>query len=160
MLTTEQIDKLIAGEKSVIKEEKMTIGKGKKVCIGCGQIVGARSLKCVHCGREFKKGEKIEEPKTQEQLDHEAYCRGLGLRGKPIYTPSGSCPVKLKDFDKDSVIIWCETVVDEGCCIREVYFPSCLIYWLREFVDVNSEEYNVVKGYIQSWSRGIIHAFK
>lgn len=163
MLTTEDIDKLIAGEKpQILKEVKVMVGKGKKICPICKEVVGARSLKCVHCDHEFKPGEKYEPDliKTPEQINDEAYCRGLGLKGRPIYSPSGPCPIKLKSFDTDSIYIWCEEVVDEGYSTKDVYFPSCLIYWLREFVDINSPEYEVLKGHVNNWANGIIQAFK
>lgn len=146
----------------IIDEKKTSGGKGKKYCVQCKNYVAARCLKCPHCNYEFKIGEKYEPPKIKstEELEEEAYCKGLGLKGRPVYTPSGSCPIPLLQFDHESVLTWCEEVVDEGYSIKQVYFPSCLIYWLRNFVDVNSSEYHEIKSYINQWANDIIQAFK
>lgn len=157
MLTTKQIDDIIAGKKRYVEpEQKEHIGKGKKKCSSCGEIVAARLRKC-QCGYEFGSTEPVKE-KTVEELKENSYIRGLGLKGRVIYTPSIPCPVPLSSFDEDSVILWCENVVDEGNGDRYIYCPSCLIYWLREFLDVNSSEYERVKQIVVDWSDSIINA--
>jgi len=169
-ITKEEIDRALKGQvvtigepppEKEVKQEKINIGKGKKYCGNCQTIIAARCLKCPNCEYEFK-GEKFKppEPLSQEELDLRSYCRGLAIRGKIVYIPTGQCPIPLTNFTREGIVEWCETVVDEGYLSRCVYTSSALVYWLRDFVDVNSPEYNLYKDMINSWATGIIEAFK
>lgn len=134
-------------------EESNGPGRGKKYCPKCTNYIGARQKIC-NCGFEFN-GQTFKPPQelTAEQLAEQAYAiKHLSEKCRLIYTPSGKCPVKLLSLSEEDIYDWCDSVIDLGLKNRLLYYTTALIYWLREFVDINSVEYKLARKTVQNWS--------
>lgn len=112
---------------------------GKKKC-KCGAYIGVRSEYCPVCKNKFEK--KVEEAK---KVDVPNKYKG----GKIIYCPAGSCPVKLKNIDKQEVFDWCDAIYSY---FSDTYTEDAMIYWLRFYYKINSYEYNTAKQWIKEWA--------
>lgn len=66
-----------------------------------------------------------------------------------IAIPAGKCPVKLKNYDYDEVIGWCEEVLSVGRNKSITYLPSALIFFAQQFFNISSKEYKTVVDHIQ-----------
>lgn len=139
-------------------------GKGRKKCDSCNKYIGARSITCPNCGADTKK-EKVEEVTTAvDQKDKEpsllervpeykfAIGAGFSTRLPLIHTPSGYCPIKLANTDKDTVVEWCEDILDLGKRQNKVYLPSSIKYWLRFIHPIGTKEYDQVSKIITDWA--------
>lgn len=141
----------------VPEEKKESAGKGKKFCPGCKEAIGVRCRKCEHCGYSFEDNAPTALPATSatsssssssstvETYEEEGVVPIPYSKGQvKITTPAGNCPVKLKAFDDDSIQAWCQEVVNHGSTCSRQYGAEALKYWVREFVDIQSQEYHRV----------------
>ena len=83
---------------------------------------------------------------SPDKMDYEARKSTdlYGWHGKLVTTPSGSCPVKLKDTSEQGVKLWVNEVIVEGHSRNVHYAPSALRYWAAQMFDRSSSEYKEV----------------
>lgn len=117
-------------------------GRGRKQCPKCTKFVGARNEVCA-CGHTFEKGvaTKVEQFADRVLLHPLARAYAGSQRCIVTLTPAGACPVKLTGIDADSIDQWIEQLIDVGVRDHRLYSISAICYFLREFVDVHSDEY-------------------
>lgn len=132
-------------------------GKGRKQCNSCKKYVGAKSLECPNCGATFIKKSllplDIKEEQTRELTAEErfAFSCGFNKTATVIHTPSGKCPYKIENLDKDSIFDWCELLLSYGRKDNKVYLPEAMIYWLRDFYTIDTKEYKDAKSIVYEW---------
>jgi hypothetical protein len=141
--------------------------KGKKICPKCNAELGVRTTQC-SCGYNFGEApqkvpkplvaEPSKEPEAKPKDEPEAKVKAkkakkveeyeLGYVPKTfpfIWAPAGKCPVKLSSFDEEALTNWAidlQTVAKE----RHVrYSNHALVYWLRDFANINSKEFKEIK---------------
>lgn len=130
--------------------------RGRRQCIKCFKYVGVRITHCP-CGHKFIKGQaKPPEPKPLEYYKAKAVAEALDYSGFQylVYTPNGSCPVKLKKTGK--VGEWAESVIDCGSADNKFYAPSALKYFGREFYKYDDERYKKLCRLIDKWVKKLI----
>lgn len=156
-------------------------GRGRKQCPECNEFVGVRTSEC-ECGYEFKsKGKTTFSKSSDSETDSSSsssssssgpVCKyslrakqdaaAYGWSGMVITTPNKECPVKLKQYDEESVHRWCEAVIATKIQTDRAFMCShALKYYLNEFFDLislmnkgDSEErrnHKAVCGYIDSY---------
>ena len=123
-------------------------GKGRKRCPSCEKYVGAVTKVC-NCGHEFN-GKKVEPsqkstPPSEPQHSESRPRSGYDPRLLRVSTPAGECPHKLKGFDYDTVHEWAEQVRAAGRDNGRYYTLRALVYFVRHFYDLQSEEYATVR---------------
>lgn len=131
----------------------------KKVCSSCKAEVGPRKKVC-SCGFQFENNidQKSDNSKNESTDNLEnAKSRQLSASSRRmkvcVAIPSGSCPVKPKNFksfphpeiEEDAVGDWAEKVFElqDG-----KYSIDAVKYWARQFWDINSKEFAMVYDYI------------
>lgn len=135
-------------------------GKGKKQCPECKIYLGAVSKKCI-CGYVFVKKtkpiiqtkvvqEKIQEkvqednkPETRRNLSYMLGCR------TNLSTPAGPCPHKLEGTEPEVIDAWIEKVRADFRKNSKSLAPSALVYFVRQFYEMFSDDYMLVKNYIE-----------
>lgn len=65
-----------------------------------------------------------------------------------VHTPAGSCPVKLKETDYDSVLEWAQLVMENGRANNLNYLPSALVFFAQQFYNIFTEDYKIVKNHL------------
>ncbi len=130
--------------------------RGRRQCRKCFKYVGVRITHCP-CGYKFIKGQaKPPEPKPLEYYKAKAVAEALDYTGFNyiVYTPCGSCPVKLKKTGK--VGEWAERVIDCGSAEGLFYAPSAIKYFGREFYIYNDEKYKKLCRLVDKWVKKLI----
>ena len=130
--------------------------RGRRQCRKCFKYVGVRITHCP-CGYKFVKGTfKPPVLKPLEYYKAKAVAKALDYTGFQyfVYTPNGSCPVKLKKTGKVSE--WAESVLDAGLADNKFYTPSALKYFGREFYDYHSEKYKKLCRLVDKWVKKLI----
>lgn len=107
-------------------------GRGRKLC-ECGRYVGVRTVKCATCGHEFDVKGVVVHPSQQESYSPRTI--------RTILTPAGKCPIKLKSLAPEDMEAWHDELQDYGLRLHITYSKDALRYWLREFVDIHSQDY-------------------
>lgn len=130
-------------------------GKGRKQCPSCKKYVPGVRKQCV-CGHTFVP--KTKGPEVPPEPKEPREPRATEPRGEPrepsysdprllrVSTPAGACPHKLKSMEWDDVQEWAELVRAAGRETGRFYTVSALIYFVRHTYDINSPEYQTVKG--------------
>jgi hypothetical protein len=126
--------------------------KGKKICPACKAELGVRVQVCT-CSYSFQKKDpppKSEEkliPKPEVKLEIQDPKIKATVFGK-ILTPSGACPIKIKNTGRpatdEEIVDWAFQVMEHN----SRYSFEVPIYWLRDIVDINSQEYHRIKGIV------------
>lgn len=144
-----------------------SIGKGKKKCPACSNIVAARISKC-NCGHVFYEAKSVVKkarytpPPVANMLEEfsseiKQYKHAIGGDfGRIIYTPVGQCKAKLKSDSEKDVFKFADDVVDEGIENGVVYTVEAIKYFARHTHDVNSVEYKNISKHLESWYRGLV----
>lgn len=130
-----------------------TPGRGKKFCPDCENYVGAKTLKC-HCGYEFEKGVKHVPPRelSKEEIATKNFVKQVGRKLYIISTPRGPCPIKLDGLTQEDIEKWADAVIEHGLQNDITYLPRALRYWLRDFVDIHSQNYAIAKRILLEWA--------
>ena len=68
-----------------------------------------------------------------------------------IITPAGECPHKLKSTDPEDVSQWIEAVQSHAESNRQYLKPEAFVYFSRQFFDIGTDEYDLVKEHILSF---------
>jgi len=68
---------------------------------------------------------------------------------RPIYTPAGRCPIHLQSCEEDDVIAWAKELKIKGIQIGQRYLYEAIVYFAREFFDVNSREFLKIRTIIK-----------
>ena len=76
---------------------------------------------------------------------------GYAYRLKNIYTPAGKCPYRLPEINYDAVADWCQKVRNHGIEHGICYATDALIYFARQFFDINENDYKMVRANIEEW---------
>ena len=160
--------KCICGHIFQTKEHVSTViqtydegGKGKKQCPSCKKYIGGRNRECA-CGHQFGIQEHsplvvvenkpdipprtIPKPIPKPEPRHD--IRG----GRLIHTPAGDCPSKLTGISAEEVEVWTHSVLAKGREKGENYLFAALRYWVREFYDIGSSDYNEVVALLKDMS--------
>lgn len=139
-------------------------GRGRKQCSVCKVYVHVRTKVC-DCGREFSRpsDDLIEEKCVQEsespkpELDPFliSYIRGIGTVKKvtPIYALAGKPAIELSSFDRDSVFMYCDEVINYGLKYNKLLMPSVIKSWVRNTPGIDQKP--VIK-FIEEWTKEII----
>jgi hypothetical protein len=126
---------------SKLQNKPIVLGKGRKTCPSCNNIIGARTVVC-NCGHDFT---KAKEEKSAREIP------GHYVGGKIIYTPTGSPPVKLNEATQEAVEQWCSDILAIGREQFYTYSPEAIIYYLRTFYKPDTKEYENCKQWIWEW---------
>ena len=121
--------------------------RGKKRCPNCSGLVGVRTSKCA-CGYEFLKTSPTTHSAPMPRVTQNSHPiapvstpatakRQPIDRRRRVCTPSGSCPVKLKELTPEAIIEWAALVRSHGATNGLYYTDSAVVYFLREFVEIN-----------------------
>lgn len=111
------------------------MAKGIKSCPTCASETGARSLKCVKCGYEFKSA-----------VIENGYCdpdkkpdgpRLFPIYGNMVYTPAGKCPA-VYNGNLDVFLNKLEQFIRPN-----KLHPEAALYWLRSIGENNIEKEEV-----------------
>jgi len=133
----------------------------RKQCLGCKLYVGHRIEVCPCGSNQFSavKGHIKKIDSEGDRKDAQEAQERRRFKGN-IVTPSGDCPVKLESTDEVDVRKWALAVISYG---RENKFKAehkepmpnprfftdeALIYFVREFYSIQTEEYQVVAGHL------------
>lgn len=117
-------------------------GKGRKKCIACEKYVGVRSRFCTNCGNPFPKPKKTKGAVV-------GYIPNPPKRKcAKIWVNSGNCPIKIRSFDKESVLKWAREVQELEFKNDKHLMAHALRHYLRQFLDPLSEEYKTASSYI------------
>lgn len=131
--------------------------RGRRQCQKCYKYIGNRIPVCP-CGYKFIKGGKLKkvEPKPLEYYKAKAIAEALDYSGFHyiVYTPCGSCPVKLRKTGKISE--WVENVLDVGSADGLFYAPSAIKYFGMEFYDYHDEKYKKLCRLVDKWVKKLI----
>lgn len=65
-----------------------------------------------------------------------------------VHTPAGSCPIKLKSTEYESVFEWTQLVMDHGRTNNLNYLPSALVFFAQQFFNIFTEDYKIVKNHL------------
>lgn len=131
-------------------------GRGRKQCPACHNYVGVRTRQC-DCGHEFSKTNggdapvhaPKQEPKTEaKDAPPKDEPRPSHIRRQGVWTPAGAAPAKLSGTSEDEVYEWAEKVLAHGERVGKHYLVQALIYWVREFYDINGPEFPIVKAHL------------
>lgn len=79
-----------------------------------------------------------------------------GFRGSAIYTPAGACPVKPNGYKVDGdwspsdqdIEEWAFAVHQWGINSGFTYLPQAVVYFARQFWDINSKEFERVRALV------------
>ena len=138
-------------------------GKGRKQCPSCKKYVGVRTLTC-DCSHEFgvakpkssgvvkpiaSKKPKLEEPEEpeEEEEEEEEDAQPEG-RVRRIWTPAGGSPARLGGTSREEVHCWAEKVRKSGFNKGLHYLVQAVLYWAREFYDINGPDYQIVRAHL------------
>lgn len=137
-------------------------GRGKKQCQNCKVFVGVRTSNCPDCGTEFVAGansakanktSKVKPPSKNDEYEQDidlSFCAKLGItKGRPVFAPTGACPVKLTGTDELTVMDWVEETLYAGG--KKVFMPEAMKSFAREFYGVMTDEYSQVCKYIDMY---------
>lgn len=140
-------------------QEAKGAGRGRKQCPTCHNYVGVRTRQC-DCGYEFGKANgdppvhaPKQEPKTEAVAppppkEPKEEPRPSHIRRQGVWTPAGAAPAKLAGTSEDEVYEWAEKVLAHGERVGKHYLVQALIYWVREFYDINGPEFPIVKAHL------------
>lgn len=136
-------------------QEAKGAGRGRKQCPACHNYVGVRTRTC-DCGHEFGKANGGEapanppkqEPKTETVAPPKDEPRPSHIRRQGVWTPAGAAPAKLTGTSEEEVYEWAEKVLAHGERVGKHYLVQALIYWVREFYDINGPEHPIVKAHL------------
>lgn len=78
----------------------------------------------------------------------------VNVTTKVLLTPAGKCPVDLLGFDEESVRDWLTLLKDTKVC-GCIHSIQSLSYWVRDFYDVFSSEYKIVREIIKDMSKDL-----
>lgn len=78
----------------------------------------------------------------REKTDKPSEKVKVKLTTQFLLTPSGKCPVELYGSDKEAIAIWASHAKNYKPR-NTVHTLQSLGYWLRDFYNVNSQEYKV-----------------
>lgn len=68
-----------------------------------------------------------------------------------IITPAGDCPHRLKSTDPEDVNQWIEAVQSHAESNQQYLKPEAFVYFSRQFFDIGTDEYDLVKEHIHSF---------
>ena len=122
-------------------------GRGLKQCMNCNKYVGVRNKFCPSCNNPFEQS-VARRNRGQEIAYIPERKKPVKSRYQRILTPSGYCPVKLKELDKDSIVYWAQNVQALGFEEGQHYLASALRYFMRQFIDPLTQEYRLASSYI------------
>jgi hypothetical protein len=71
-----------------------------------------------------------------------------------VATPAGTCPVKLKGIDADTVKNWAVDVIEAGRRQMRNFSFAAVKYFVREFYDIHGPEYKIVCNHLNDWLQG------
>jgi len=152
-----------------INSEEKSAGRGRKQCPACKKYVGVRTLICT-CSHEFgvakpkapavvkltaSKKPKLEEPEEdepeeeeeEEEEDNDEDAQPEG-RVRRIWTPAGGSPAKLGGTSREEVHCWAEKIRKSGFNNGLHYLVQAVLYWAREFYDINGPDYQIVRAHL------------
>ena len=82
---------------------------------------------------------------ARPSVDNPSPSPSVGRNMTIIYTPSGPCPYKLLGTDKKMVEVWVEKITTDGYTRNVWYSKNALAYYVRQFYDIFSPEYEAVR---------------
>lgn len=82
---------------------------------------------------------------TEKPEREEEPSQGDGRRTRRLATPAGLPPVKLRGLERSEIEEWVEHLRGYGYDQGVSYSPGAVIYWLRYFCDMHSQEYREAK---------------
>jgi hypothetical protein len=137
---------------------KKRTGKGKKYCQSCQELCGAAAKVCWSCNAPFKckKKKVVEELPAVEPgfrrvmripVEYDSYQ----IR-HTVSAPAGECPTKIKDsFTEEDVNVWANKVrIYFLTSFQQFLTNNALLYFARQKLDWKSDEYKLVKEYIDN----------
>lgn len=156
--------------------DRSSVGKGRKECPNCNEIIGARTRtcgcgysfkentvihkkkqgKCSVCGKSFYNKCDCEKPavnKSEERL----FAERMGYPAHSVLiVPSGKCPFKFKmgdDLDKWMKSVFFSRMSDGIICGKDA-----MKQYMRQFYDYNSNEYKELRRRIDETNEAVFYS--
>lgn len=123
-------------------------GRGRKQCPECQAFVGGRTRECV-CGYDFNKPAPPKPPRKKgaASADHLSKGRTEGVYIS-VVAPSGDCPHRLPSTSEGDVAEWAARVRGTFMENNRILTLDGLVYFIRYFYDMSSEEHATVKKHL------------
>lgn len=131
--------------------------RGQKICSKCNTPTGPRTKVCETCNTPFTFKEdkpKLDIQSPEETLVEEKIYHGevtqynlLFVPGQPSYYKGPFCPIQLENTSEACVLEWLEKMkfyTFDYCDGPTRYSRSAIKYFVRGFVDIDSDEYKKV----------------
>ena len=116
-------------------------GRGKRVCSGCGEIVGARLLVC-HCGQ--KKESKIKSKAKTSPESNVIITRPI----IKVRAPSGACPVPIKKRTRAGMSDWVNRLLTHGEENFIIYTEEAVLYHLKYELGLGNKDFSRLSKYV------------
>lgn len=136
-------------------------GRGRKQCPECNIYLGVRNKVCL-CGHEFKKRDKAPvKAKKAKVVEEESDTSNEKVivpntnrsYKEIVFAPAGKPSVPLNSFDEEVVLDWASKVRSNGLDHEIYYSTSAIIYYLRYYTSVFSDDFARAKSLIREWDK-------
>ena len=130
-----------------LAESEREYGNLSELCNAVSESMGNVSPKAVRdCIRDWSLPIKTKFDNRLSKTD----SKGFNGRMRSVHTPAGKCPVKLSmdEITYASVDKWISKIESIGESAGVKYSRSAYIYYARQFCDYGSDNFNLVKQYI------------